>query len=110
MLGLGSTRQVNNITCISKGMADIGVALNWAKTQNIRPKVQALNVVINSEVLTDCIANKDAMDKDFEKITVQSSAEEKLAKIKSEKERRGSKRSMNLGNEKSQVKRQGGDY
>jgi hypothetical protein len=50
------------------------------------------------------------MDKDFEKPTVRGSTEEKLAKLKSEKERRGSKWSMKLGDEKSQVKKQSGDH
>jgi phage shock protein A len=58
------------------------------KTENMRAKAQALDDMIDSGVLTDYTSNKDEIEKELEKITVQSSVEEELAKLKSEKERK----------------------
>jgi hypothetical protein len=44
--------------------------------------------MINSGVLTDYTSNKDEIEKELEKITVQNSVEEELAKLKSEKQRK----------------------
>jgi hypothetical protein len=44
--------------------------------------------MINSGVLTDYTSNKDEIEKELEKITVQNSVDEELAKLKSEKQRK----------------------
>jgi phage shock protein A len=54
----------------------------------MRAKSQALDEMINSGVLTDYTSNKDEIERELEKITVQASVEEELAKLKSEKERK----------------------
>jgi phage shock protein A len=79
-----------SVTGISEEMADVGMAMNRAeeKTENMRAKAQALDDMINSGVLTDYTSNKDEIERELEKITVQSSVEEELAKLKSEKERK----------------------
>ncbi|HUG96463.1 MAG TPA: PspA/IM30 family protein, partial [Nitrososphaera sp.] len=79
-----------SITGISEEMADVGMSMNRAeeKTENMRAKAQALDDMIDSGVLTDFTSNKDEIERELEKITVQSSVEEELAKLKSEKERK----------------------
>jgi phage shock protein A len=54
----------------------------------MKAKSQALDDMMNSGVLTDYTSNKDEIEKELEKITVQSSVEEELAKLKSERERK----------------------
>jgi phage shock protein A len=79
-----------SVTGISEEMADVGMAMDRAedKTEKMRAKSQALDDMINSGVLTDYTSNKDDIEKELEKITVHSSVEEELAKLKSEKERK----------------------
>ncbi len=71
-------------------MTDVGMAMNRAeeKTDRMRAKSQALDEMINSGVLTDYTSNKDEIEQELEKITVQSSVDQELAKLKSEKERK----------------------
>ena len=71
-------------------MTDVGMAMNKAeeKTERLRAKSQALDEMINSGVLTDYTSNKDEIEKELEKITMQNSVEEELAKLKSEKQRK----------------------
>src|SRR5829696_7258766 len=57
-------------------------------TDGMRAKSQALDEMINSGVLTDYTTNKDEIEKELEKITVQNSVDEELAKLKSEKQRK----------------------
>ena len=54
----------------------------------MKAKSEALDDMINSGTLTDYTSNKDEIEKELEKITVQGSVEEELAKLKSEKERK----------------------
>jgi phage shock protein A len=79
-----------SITGMSEEMADVGMAMDRAeeKTEKMRAKSQALDDMINSGVLTDYTSNKDEIERELEKITVQTSVEEELAKLKSEKERK----------------------
>jgi phage shock protein A len=79
-----------SVTGISEEMADVGMAMDRAedKTEKMKAKSQALDDMMNSGVLTDYTSNKDEIEKELEKITVQSSVEEELAKLKSEKERK----------------------
>jgi phage shock protein A len=79
-----------SVTGISEEMADVGMAMNRAeeKTENMKAKSEALDDMINSGVLTDYTSNKDEIEKELEKITVQNSVDEELAKLKSEKQRK----------------------
>ena len=79
-----------SVTGISEEMTDVGMSMNRAeeKTERLRAKSQALDEMINSGVLTDYTSNKDEIEKELEKITVQNSVEEELAKLKSEKQRK----------------------
>src|ERR671922_1259069 len=91
-----------SVTGISEEMTDVGMAMDRAedKTEKMRAKSQALDDMINSGVLTDYTSNKDEIEKELEKITVQNSVEEELAKLKSEKERK--KRQQQLEQEAQQ--------
>jgi phage shock protein A len=79
-----------SVTGISEEMADVGMAMDRAeeKTENMKAKAQALDDMIDSGVLTDYTSNKDEIEKELQKITVQDSVEEELAKLKSEKQRK----------------------
>jgi phage shock protein A len=79
-----------SVTGISEEMADVGMSMDRAeeKTEKMRAKSQALDDMINSGVLTDYTSNKDEVERELEKITVQKSIDEELAKLKSEKERK----------------------
>jgi len=79
-----------SVTGISEEMTDVGLSMSMAeeKTERLRAKSQALDEMINSGVLTDYTSNKDEIEKELEKITVQNSVEEELAKLKSEKQRK----------------------
>jgi phage shock protein A len=79
-----------SVTGISEEMTDVGMSMDRAeeKTERMRAKSQALDEMINSGVLTDYTSNKDEIERELEKITVQNSVDEELAKLKSEKERK----------------------
>ena len=79
-----------SVTGISEEMTDVGLSMSRAeeKTERLRAKSQALDEMINSGVLTDYTSNKDEIEKELEKITVQNSVDEELAKLKSEKQRK----------------------
>jgi len=79
-----------SVTGISEEMTDVGMAMNRAeeKTERLRAKSQALDEMINSGVLTDYTSNKDEIEGELEKISVQNSVDQELAKLKSEKERK----------------------
>jgi phage shock protein A len=71
-----------SVSGISEEMTDVGVSMNRAedKTEKMKAKAQALDEMINSGVLTDYTSNKDDIEKELEKITVNGSVEEELAK------------------------------
>lgn len=75
---------------ISEEMTDAGISIQRAevKTEKIKAKSEALDDMINSGVLSDYTSNKDQFNKELEKITVQRSVDEELAKLKSERERK----------------------
>ena len=79
-----------NVTGISEEMTDIGMALNKAeeKTEKMKAKSGALDEMIDSGVLTDYTINKDSIEKELEQVTVKSSVDEELAKLKAEKQRK----------------------
>jgi phage shock protein A len=79
-----------SVSGISEEMTDVGLSMNRAedKTEKMKAKSQALDEMINSGVLTDYTSNKDDIEKELEKITVNGSVEEELAKLKAEKARK----------------------
>jgi len=79
-----------NLTGISEEMADVGVAMNKAedKTEQMKAKAQALDEMIDSGVLTDYTSNKDDVEAELEKMTVKSSVDQELAKLKAERDKK----------------------
>lgn len=79
-----------NVTGISEEMTDIGMALNKAeeKTEKMKAKSGALDEMIDSGVLTDYTIDKDGIEKELEQVTVKSSVDEELAKLKAERQRK----------------------
>ncbi|HYZ58586.1 MAG TPA: PspA/IM30 family protein [Nitrososphaeraceae archaeon] len=79
-----------NVTGISEEMTDIGMALNKAeeKTEKMKAKSGALDEMIDSGVLTDYTINKDSIEKELEQVTLKSSVDEELAKLKAERQRK----------------------
>ena len=75
-----------NITGISEEMADVGMAMSRAedKTEKMKAKAQALEEMIDSGVLTDYTSTTSGTDieGELQKITVKSSVEEELTKLK----------------------------
>jgi phage shock protein A len=82
-----------NLTGISEEMADVGVAMNKAedKTEQMKAKAQALDEMIDSGVLTDYTSNKDDIEGELEKMTVKSSVDQELTKLKAERDKRQKK-------------------
>jgi phage shock protein A len=82
-----------NLTGISEEMADVGVAMNKAedKTEQMKAKAQALDEMIDSGVLTDYTSNKDDIEGELEKMTVKSSVDQELAKLKAERDKKQKK-------------------
>ena len=78
-----------NLTGISEEMADVGVAMNTAedKTAQMKAKAQALDEMIGSGTLTDYTSNKDEIESELEKVSVKSSVDEELAKLKAERDK-----------------------
>ena len=79
-----------NLTGISEEMTDVGVAMNKAedKTEQMKAKAKALDEMIDSGVLTDYTSNKDDIEGELEKMTVKSSVDKELAKLKAEQDKR----------------------
>ncbi len=79
-----------NLTGISEEMADVGVAMNKAedKTEQMKAKAKALDEMIDSGVLTDYTSDKDDVEAELEKVTVKSSVDQELAKLKAERDKR----------------------
>jgi phage shock protein A len=82
-----------NLTGISEEMGDVGVAMNKAedKTEQMKAKAQALDEMIDSGVLTDYTSNKDDIEGELEKMTVKSSVDQELAKLKAERDKKQKK-------------------
>jgi phage shock protein A len=79
-----------NITGISEEMTDVGISMNRAeeKAERMKSKAQALDEMIDSGVLVDYSSDKDEIESELEKVTVNKSVEEELAKLKVEKLRK----------------------
>ena len=75
-----------SVTGISEQMADVGMAMNRAedKTEKMRARSQALDEMIDSGVLTDYTSSKDDIETQLEKVSMQGSVDDELAKIKAE--------------------------
>jgi len=61
------------------------------KTEQMKAKAQALDEMIDSGVLTDYTSNKDDIEGELEKMTVKSSVDQELAKLKAERDKRQKK-------------------
>ena len=86
-----------NLTGISEEMTDVGLAMNKAedKTEQMKAKAQALDDMIDSGVLTDYTSDKDDIEKELEKVTVKSSVDKELAKLKAERHKKQKKEATN---------------
>jgi len=82
-----------NLTGISEEMTDVGMAMNKAedKTEQMKAKAKALDEMIDSGVLTDYTSDKDDVEAELEKMTVKSSVDQELAKLKAERDKRQKK-------------------
>lgn len=86
-----------SVTGISEEMSDVGVSLNRAeeKTQKMQAKAQALDEMIDSGVLTDYTTSSENLGGDIEaeldKVTMKSSVDEELEKLKSQRMRKKNK-------------------
>ena len=94
-----------NLTGISEEMTDVGMAMDKAedKTEQMKAKAKALDEMIDSGVLTDYTSNKDDIEGELEKMTVKSSVDEELAKLKAEQDKR-QKEIINTEETKAEVK------
>ncbi len=85
-----------NVTGISEEMTDVGMAMSRAedKTEKMKAKAQALDEMIDSGVLTDYTStsatngNANDIEGELQKMTVKSSVDEELAKLKAERLRK----------------------
>jgi phage shock protein A len=85
-----------NVTGISEEMADVGMAMSRAedKTEKMKAKAQALDEMIDSGVLTDYTSTSatngsgNDIEGELQKMTVKSSVDEELAKLKAERLRK----------------------
>ena len=94
-----------NLTGISEEMTDVGVAMNKTedKTEQMKAKAKALDEMIDSGVLTDYTSNKYDVEGELEKMTVKSSVDKELAKLKAERDKR-QKKIINTEETKEEVK------
>src|ERR1051326_1750154 len=81
-----SVKIKESVTGISEQMNDVGMAMSRAedKAEKMKAKSQALDEMIDSGVLTDYTSNKDDIERELEQVSVKSSVDEELAKIKAE--------------------------
>ena len=85
-----------NVTGISEEMTDVGMAMSRAedKTEKMKAKAQALDEMIDSGVLTDYTSTSatngsgNDIEGELQKMTVKSSVDEELAKLKAERLRK----------------------
>jgi phage shock protein A len=90
-----SVKVKESVTGISEQMADVGMAMNRAedKTEKMKAKSQALDDMIDSGVLTDYTSTgKDDIETELEKVSMQSSVEDEIAKIKAEQAMKNKKK------------------
>jgi phage shock protein A len=98
-----------SVTGISEEMSDVGVSLNRAeeKAQKMQAKAQALDEMIDSGVLTDYTTTSGSGARDIEaeldKVTLKSSVDDELKKLKAERTRKKSKEQVEGQEEESEV-------
>ncbi len=73
-----------SITGISEEMADVGLSMQRAeeKVENLKAKSRALDEMIDAGLLTDYTSDKDYIDKELEKTSIDAAVELELAKLK----------------------------
>jgi phage shock protein A len=97
-----------SITGISEEMSDVGVSLNRAeeKAQKMQAKAQALDEMIDSGVLTDYTTTSGSgrgdIEAELDKVTLKSSVDDELKKLKAERTRKKNKEQVE-GQEESEV-------
>ncbi|HEY3524664.1 MAG TPA: PspA/IM30 family protein [Nitrososphaeraceae archaeon] len=97
-----------SVTGISEEMSDVGVSLNRAeeKAQKMQAKAQALDEMIDSGILTDYTTASGSGGGDIEveldKVTLKSSVDDELKKLKAERIRKKNKEQVE-GQEESEV-------
>jgi phage shock protein A len=97
-----------SVTGISEEMSDVGVSLNRAeeKAQKMQAKAQALDEMIDSGVLTDYTTASDSgggdIEAELDKVTLKSSVDDELKKLKAERTRKKNKEQVE-GQEESEV-------
>lgn len=76
-----------NVTGISEEMADVGMAMQRAeeKVENMKAKSQALDEMLEVGMLEDVTSSKDDIERELEKVSIDASIEEELAKLKKKK-------------------------
>src|ERR687895_1327625 len=98
-----------SITGISEEMSDVGVSLNRAeeKAQKMQAKAQALDEMIDSGILTDYTTTSGSRGGDIEaeldKVTLKSSVDDELKKLKAERIRKKNKEQVEGQEEESEV-------
>jgi phage shock protein A len=96
-----------SVTGISEEMSDVGMSLNRAeeKAQKMQAKAQALDEMIDSGVLTDYTTRTGSagdIETELDKVTLKSSVDDELKKLKAERTRKKSKEQVE-GQEESEV-------
>ena len=98
-----------SVTGISEEMSDVGVSLNRAeeKAQKMQAKAQALDEMIDSGVLTDYTTTSGSggggdIEAELDKVTLKSSVDDELKKLKAERTRKKNKEQVE-GQEESEV-------
>jgi phage shock protein A len=98
-----------SVTGISEEMSDVGVSLNRAeeKAQKMQAKAQALDEMIDSGILTDYTTASGSgggedIEAELDKVTLKSSVDDELKKLKAERTRKKNKEQVE-GQEESEV-------
>ena len=97
-----------SVTGISEEMSDVSVSLNRAeeKAQKMQAKAQALDEMIDSGVLTDYTTTSSSgggdIEAELDKVTLKSSVDDELKKLKAERTRKKNKEQVE-GQEESEV-------
>jgi phage shock protein A len=76
-----------SVTGISEEMADVGLAMQRAeeKVENMKAKSEALDEMLEVGVLEDYTSSKDDIERELEKVSIDASIEEELARLKKKK-------------------------
>ncbi|MEM2855774.1 MAG: PspA/IM30 family protein [Candidatus Nitrosocaldaceae archaeon] len=82
-------RVKESITGISEEMADVGLSMQRAeeKVEKMKARSEALSEMIDIGVLPDYTSNKDEIEKELEKMSIDASVEAELTKLKARKKK-----------------------